>query len=171
MSRRTDRTYTYRPAWWLPNAHLQTLWGKFVRRYPPGRMGPEPLPLPDGDSIELHHLRARDDAPHLLMLHGLEGSPRSHYIGGMLLQAMLRGWGATLMVFRGCGSVPNTARRFYHSGETRDIGFVFEHLRQRWRGSPWLIAGVSLGANVLLKWLGECGATIDRRLIAAAAVS
>src|SRR5690242_7530086 len=25
---------SYRPAWWVPGAHLRTLWGKFVRRPP-----------------------------------------------------------------------------------------------------------------------------------------
>jgi predicted alpha/beta-fold hydrolase len=37
--------------------------------------------------------------------------------------------------------------------------------------SPFLFVGVSLGGNVLLKWLGECGESVDRRVAAAAAVS
>ncbi len=105
------------------------------------------------------------------MLHGLEGGSRSHYVGGFLSQAMARGWGATLLVFRGCGSAPNLARRFYHSGETADLAFAFRALRQRWPGSRWLAAGVSLGGNVLLKWLGENGSALEPEIRAAAAVS
>jgi len=105
------------------------------------------------------------------MLHGLEGSRASHYVGGFLSQAQKRGWGATLLVFRGCGSQPNTARRFYHSGETTDLEFVFRTVRGRWSNSPLLLTGVSLGGNVMLKWLGEQGAAIAHDIRAAAAVS
>ena len=129
------------------------------------------MSAPDGDTIEVHHLSAAPEAPRVLFLHGLEGSPQSHYVAGALRQAHERGWGASLMVFRGCGSEPNTARRFYHSGETTDVDFVFEKLSARWPESPWLLLGVSLGGNVLLKWLGELGSTAERRIRAAAAIS
>jgi predicted alpha/beta-fold hydrolase len=105
------------------------------------------------------------------MLHGLEGSVRSHYVGGLLAQARARNWGATVLVFRGCGSEPNVARRFYHSGETADLDFVFTTLAARWPDSLWLMAGVSLGGNVLLKWLGERGPDVAESLRAAAAIS
>jgi uncharacterized protein len=165
------RDYRYRPAWWLRNAHAQTLWGKFARRIPRVPATMECLRAPDGDNVELHHLPADASAPRVLMLHGLEGSRRSHYVGGILSQAHARRWGATLLVFRGCGTQPNIARRFYHSGETQDLGYVFELLSARWPESPWLLAGVSLGGNVLLKWLGERGAGVDGRIRAAAAIS
>lgn len=126
---------------------------------------------PDGDSIEVHVLPAPAGAPRLLMLHGLEGSVRSHYIGGMFALARARGWGGVLMMHRGCGSAPNTARRFYHSGETSDLAVTFREFSARHPDSPWLMVGVSLGGNVLLKWLGEEGAAVDSRIRAAAAIS
>lgn len=126
----------------------------------------------DGDNIELHHLDpVAAGAPRVLLLHGLEGSRRSHYVAGMFAQAERRGWGATLMLFRGCGSAPNLARRFYHSGETRDVASVFEALERRWPDAVWFLAAVSLGGNVLLKWLGEMGEQRSPRMLAAAAVS
>jgi predicted alpha/beta-fold hydrolase len=166
-----SREYRYRPAWWLRNAHAQTIWGRFLRRIPRVPSTRECLTAPDGDGIELCHVAATRDGPRVLLLHGLEGSPRSHYVGGLLAQASARGWGATLLVFRGCGSEPNRARRFYHSGETTDLAFVFDMLRRRWPDRPWVIGGVSLGGNVLLKWLGEQGANASSVLRAAAAVS
>ena len=132
----------------------------------------EVLTAPDGEGLELHHLDpGRGDSPRVLMLHGLEGSRESHYVGGFISQAQQRGWGATLLVFRGCGSQPNSARRFYHSGETTDLDFVFRTIRERWRSSPFLLTGVSLGGNVLLKWLGEKGASAEAAIHGAAAVS
>lgn len=162
----------FEPAWWLRNPHAQTMWGKFARRPVKFRTRAECLAAPDGDNIELHHLDgASDAAPRVLLLHGLEGSTRSHYVAGFLGEASRRGWGATLMMFRGCGSAPNTARRFYHSGETTDVAFVFDALSRRSPRSPWLLAAVSLGGNVLLKWLGEVASTYPTQIRAAAAVS
>src|SRR4051812_12164081 len=112
------REYRYRPAWWLRNAHAQTIWGRFLRRIPQPPTTSECLTASDGDGVELRHLEATCEGPRVLLLHGLEGGLRSHYVGGLLSQAQERGWGASLLVFRGCGTVPNRARRFYHSGET-----------------------------------------------------
>src|SRR5262245_13491436 len=107
MSKLKRGEYRYRPAWWLRNPHLQTLWGKFVRPYPKIETEIERVECPDGDHIELNHLQGQAGAPRVLLLHGLEGRARSHYVGGILAEARSRGWGATLMLFRGCGSVPN----------------------------------------------------------------
>lgn len=161
--------YRYHPAWWLPGGHAQTLWGKFARRRRVLPLAREVVRLPDGDHLELHTHRAAAGMPNVLLLHGLEGSVASHYVGGIVASAAAIGWGVTLMVFRGCGSTPNTARRFYHSGETSDVGFVYAVLRERFASSPWYAIGVSLGGNVLLKWLGETGESSS--IAAAAAIS
>ena len=162
--------YRYRPAWWLPGGHLQTLWGKFARRRPSIVTRMELVEATDGDRIELHHLDGAAGAPRVVLLHGLEGSRASHYVGGMLAQALSRRWSATLLVFRGCGEAANNAKRFYHSGETTDLELVMSALAAREPATPMLLAGVSLGGNVLLKWLGE-GSAATRRVRAAAAVS
>ena len=131
----------------------------------------ERLDTPDGDFLDIHHLEGPADAPLLILLHGLEGSVRSHYIQGLFTEARQRGWHAAAMIFRSCGSELNRARRFYHSGETTDIAFLVSHLETRFAGSPLLLAGVSLGGNVLLKYLGEQAGNVSPRIKAAAAVS
>jgi predicted alpha/beta-fold hydrolase len=147
------------------------MWGRFARRRPRIPTTRECLASRDDDSIELHHLAGEPGAPHVMLLHGLEGSPQSHYVSGLLSQAYARGWGASLLVFRGCGSEANRARRFYHSGETEDLAFAFAELSGRWPDRVWFAVGVSLGGNVLLKWLGERGSAIASRIRAAAAIS
>lgn len=165
------REYRYRPAWWLPGGHAQTLWGRFARPALRLPLRSECLRTPDGDNLELHVLPGNDDQPRVLFLHGLEGSVRSHYVGGIFNEAAHRGWTATLLVFRGCGTAPNLARRFYHSGETSDLEFAFDTLRSRNPDARWFLAGVSLGGNVLLRWLGAHGDTVDNHILGAAAVS
>lgn len=169
MSRTRD--YKYRAPWWLRNPHAQTIWGRFFKRVPRVPTREERVTAPDGEKLELHHVDGPPAAPHLLMLHGLEGSRDSHYVDGMLAQAITRGWAASLLVFRGCGTTPNAAPRFYHSGETTDLDFVFRTLSARVPEAPWFLIGVSLGGNVLLKWLGEQGAEATHRVRAAAAIS
>jgi predicted alpha/beta-fold hydrolase len=126
---------------------------------------------PDGDFLDLHRLDARSGRPRLLVLHGLEGTPRSHYARGLVAQAHERGWAADVLVFRSCGHEPNRALRFYHSGETSDLDFVVRTLVTCDPDRPLIVAGVSLGGNVLLKWLGERGPDLPPQLRGAAAVS
>jgi len=162
---------TYSPAWWLPGPHARTLWGRFFRRTPPLATRVERWNTDDGDFIDIVRLDAPAGAPHLVMLHGLEGTARSHYVRGMFLEAAQRGWAADLLLFRGCGAELNRAPRFYHSGETGDLDAVARKLLAADSSAPFLLAGVSLGGNVLLKWLGELGEAAHARVVAAAAVS
>ena len=161
----------FAPAWWVPGAHAQTLWGKFARQtpLPPGRM--ERWATPDDDFLDLYRIPGASTAPRLLVLHGLEGTTRSHYARGILSRAAQVGWGADLLIFRGCGGELNRQPRFYHSGETSDLAFVAHRIAIEFPAAPLFVVGYSLGGNVLLKWLGEPGADHPSTLRAAAAVS
>lgn len=164
----------FRPAWWLPGAHLQTLWGKFARRGEPPATRVERWATPDDDFVDVHRLAApgrQRDAPRLVLLHGLEGTERSHYARGLFAEAARRGWAADLLVFRSCGPELNRARRFYHSGETGDLSLVVRRVVAEHPDAPLALVGVSLGGNVLLKYLGERGDDVPPTLRAAAAIS
>lgn len=173
VSRMSELTYT--PAWWVPGGHLQTLWGKLVRRTPEVATRVERWPTPDDDEIELHRLDPPPGAgprvPRLLILHGLEGTIRSHYVRGILVAARTYGWAADVLVFRGCGTEMNRAARMYHSGETTDLDDVVRRLARDNPEQPIVAVGFSLGGNVLLKWLGELGSSVPAQFLAAAAVS
>lgn len=162
----------FRPAWWLPGPHLPTIWAKFARRVPPAHDRIERWPTPDGDSVSVALVEPRrPGAPTLALLHGLEGTVRSTYAQGLLHQARLRGWGAAMLLFRTCdGRIPEVPR-LYHSGETTDTDFFVRRLVGDRPGAPLLLVGVSLGGNVLLKWLGEQGDGVPTEVRSAAAVS
>lgn len=145
----------YEPAWWLPGPHARTLWGKLARRQSRTTTERERWELPDGDFVDLHRLRAAAGRPHLLILHGLEGSARSHYARGLFTEARRRDWSADLLIFRSCGGEINRLARAYHSGETGDLAIVHARLRAEQCERPIGLVGFSLGGNVLLKWLGE----------------
>jgi uncharacterized protein len=160
----------YRPAWWVPGRHVRTIWGRFVRRPPLVPTRREAWETPDGDLLDIVRLDAPSpDRPRLILLHGLEGTEHSHYARGTLAEARRRGWGADFLLFRSCGGQLNRTRRFYHSGETGDLALVVDRVRREFPDAPLVLAGYSLGGNVLLKWLGEAGATAP--VTAAATVS
>ena len=144
----------FRAAWWLSSPHLQTVWPTFFRPSPQVAVCRERLELDDGDFIDLDSTTRRE-GPRLLVLHGLEGCSRSHYVRGLLAAMHARGWRATAMHFRGCSGEPNRLSRTYHSGETGDLSRVVRELRRREPRTPLCLAGYSLGGNVVLKWLGE----------------
>jgi hypothetical protein len=81
------------------------------------------------------------------------------------------GWGGVVVHFRGCSGEPNRQPRAYHSGDSEEIDWIARRLRQENPARPLFAAGVSLGGNVLLKWLGEQGDSAARYFDAAAAVS
>jgi predicted alpha/beta-fold hydrolase len=105
------------------------------------------------------------------VLHGLEGSCRSHYVRGLLTLARAAGWRAVALNFRSCSGEPNRLPRFYHSGDTDDLDAVVRLLAERDPLARIGAVGVSLGGNVLLKWLGQHGDAAPEQVVAAVAIS
>ncbi|MBI3899857.1 MAG: hydrolase [Gammaproteobacteria bacterium] len=159
---------TFKPAWWCPGAHLQTLWANRLRPRPPLALRRERIELADGDFVDLDWT-SNSRGPIVLMLHGLQGSSNSRYARSVLGAVDRAGWRGALLHFRGCSGEPNRLPRAYHSGETGDLDQIVQLLHQREPSTAIAVIGVSLGGNVLLKWLGETG---DRApVVAAVAIS
>jgi predicted alpha/beta-fold hydrolase len=146
----------FRPAWWLRGAHAQTLWPALFRRRPRLAVEWERLELDDGDFLDLAwHGPAH--GPVVMIFHGLQGGLRSHYAGGLMQRLGRSGMRSCLVHFRGCSGEPNRLPISYHSGKTDDPQRVLEHIAELTGTPPFAAVGVSLGGNVLLKWLGEQG--------------
>jgi predicted alpha/beta-fold hydrolase len=156
----------------LTNPHLQTLWPNLLRS---GKalatlsITTERLDLPDGDFIDLVWSDKQKNTSIVVILHGLVGSLRSHYAANIMRAMAARGYRSVFMHFRGCSGEPNRLPRSYHSGDTGDVAHLVKTIRLREPHTPIGVVGVSLGGNVLLKWLGECG--LQSPVQAAVAVS
>ena len=157
----------FRPAWWLPGAHLQTMWPALASRWLKPTLRRRRVELPDGDFIDVDWVG--EGGPIVVVLHGLGGASDSHYVRGMLSAIARQGWRGALMHFRGCSGEVNRLARGYHAGETGDLDTFIAMLRQNEPRTPLAVIGYSLGGNVLLKWLGERGDAAPAR--AAVAVS
>lgn len=165
----------FQPAWWLPGPHAQTLGARLLRARAPGPpLVRRRLELPDGDFVDLDFTAFPPRAPLVLVLHGLEGSARSGYMREMYRALGRRDIQAVGLNFRSCSGELNRTPRLYHSGETGDLAWVLGWLVGQVGPSPLGAVGFSLGANVLLKYLGACGRAAGRSsglLRAAAAIS
>ena len=166
----------YCPPPWLPTSHAQTIVPALFGRRPAVDYRRERWDTPDGDFIDLDWLAypgsasaPPPDAPLLVLFHGLEGSSDSHYARVSMATARAFGWHAVVPHFRSCSGPLNLAPRFYHLADSAEVDWILRRLRSVHTG-PLLAAGVSLGGNVLLRWLGERG-TDASFLAAAAAIS
>jgi uncharacterized protein len=129
---------------------------------------------PDGDFLDLDFasipgIELDPKAPFVLLLHGLEGSARRGYACEVYKQLARRGVRAVGLNFRSCSGEMNRTARLYHAGVSDDVAFVVDWLEKKLPGVPKGAVGFSLGANTLLKYLGEQGSETPIR--AAAAVS
>ncbi len=165
------QTPPFRPAWWLRNRHLQTVWNRLLRARPGIHTTRARWTTHDGDFLDLDFMDGPIAAPQLLVIHGLEGSSQRKYARGLLALAAEHGWRGVAMNFRSCSGTLNRAARLYHSGETEDLDWVIGELAKREPGVAILPVGVSLGGNVLLKWLGERGEDATDEVQAAVAIS
>jgi len=162
----------YRAPWWLPGGHLQTIYPSLMLRRAPPPYRRERWHTPDGDFIDLDWLDRRpDDAPLIVLFHGLEGGSRSHYAAALMRAATRANWRGVVVHFRGCSGEPNWLARAYHSGDADEIGWILARVRSENRAAALFAAGVSLGGNALLKWLGREGEAARAIIDAAAAIS
>ena len=153
---------------WLPGGHLQTLYASLV---PPPRVPLERVrwDTPDGDFIDVDFAGDPGAARLMVLFHGLEGSSDSHYSRSLAGAAAAAGWRFALPHFRGCSGKPNRKPRAYHSGDSEEINWLLRNFFSL--NENLFAAGVSLGGNALLKWLGEQGEEAKKIVRRAAAVS
>ncbi|GJM13074.1 MAG: hypothetical protein DHS20C12_14770 [Pseudohongiella sp.] len=146
------------PSWWLPEGHSQTLWRKFspAKKVVHRR---QRIELDDKDFIDLDWTTLDPNKSKnktiVFFLHGLCGCSRSSYI--LAMQSLLndQGIASVAMNFRGCSGETNRLARAYHSGVSEDVNEVFGKLAAEYPENNFVFVAYSLGANVLLKWLGE----------------
>lgn len=161
----------YRAPPWLPGGHLQTIYPALWIPRPVVPYDRERWDTPDGDFIDLDRVAGPNGSPLVVLFHGLEGCSNSHYALALMHEIRARGWRGVVVHFRGCSGEPNRLPRAYHSGDTTEVDWILGRLQHERAECALYAAGVSLGGNVLLKWLGERGASAAPLVARACAVS
>ena len=150
----------FKPSFFLKNRHLQTVYSSLFRKSKKIEYKIEKFPLSDGDFLECYWYASpskKPDKPLVILFHGLAGNYKSPYIQGAVLELTKAGFDTVIMHFRGCSGNDNLLARSYHSGETTDALEFAHALQKRYPKRALYGVGYSLGANMLLKLLGETG--------------
>lgn len=145
----------YKPRFFFKNGFISTVYAGLVRRVYLNQER-ERISLSDGDFIDLDWSYAKGKSDKLIiLLHGLEGNGQRPYMTGPAKLFNENGVDAVCVNFRGCSGEDNLKFRSYHSGATEDLEAVVQHAISDKGYSEIYLKGISLGANMILKYLGE----------------
>ena len=164
---------TYQCTGVFKNAHFATIYSAKLRQVLGVEQFRERLSLSDGDFIDIDWSFAygeRSSDKVCVLLHGLEGSAQRSYILGQAKILNKNGFDCAAVNFRGCSGEVNRAYASYNSGATDDLAEFLCFLEREKSYTAYYLGGFSLGANQILKYLGE-GRKLPKQLKAAAAVS
>ncbi|OMO79833.1 putative AB-hydrolase YheT [Corchorus capsularis] len=142
------------------NCHVETIFAAFFRSIPQVRFRRECLRVKDGGTVALDwvagdHRRLPPDSPILILLPGLTGGSEDSYVRHMLIRARSKGWRVVVFNSRGCGESPVITPQFYSASFLGDTGEVVEHVAARYPEAKLYAVGWSLGANILVRYLGQ----------------
>lgn len=112
----------------------------------------------------------RINCPTLVIWHGLEGSTSSAYMLTTAAKVFRRGFNVVRVNVRNCGQTEHLTPTLYHGGLSSDLRFVTEELIADGL-TRIVIAGFSLGGNMVLKFAGEYGDSPPPEIRAVGAVS
>ena len=125
------------------------------------------IDLSDGDRLVLHENRPSSwtsGDPALMLVHGLAGCHGSPYMIRLAKQFFDRGVRVFRLDSRGCGAGAMLAREINHAGRSDDVIAALDEVCRLGAAGPIWAAGVSLGANQLLRAFGQmAGGLCERR--------
>ncbi|KAK3230399.1 hypothetical protein Dsin_002280 [Dipteronia sinensis] len=163
----------YLPTPWLSSPHIQTGFLHFFGRPPSLSYTRQLFHLSDGGIIALDWLMSSavfggsfsmsnsiskdDTTPIVLVIPGLTSDSSSAYIKHLAFKIAKHGWNVVVSNHRGLGGVSVATDCFYNAGWTEDMREVINHLHHEYPMAPLFVVGTSIGANLLVKYLGEDG--------------
>ena len=146
----------FSPRWWLRNPQVQTIYASKLAKRPIIDTKQERFELDDGDFLDLNWSK-KTSGPIVCLFHGLAGCIESGYATRTFFALESAGYRPVFMHHRGCSGEPNRLASSYHSGHTEDIARIIALAHERYPNQKVSGVGYSLGANALLKYLGETG--------------
>ena len=93
----------------------------------------------------------------ILLVHGLSGCYQSSYAVRLNRKFVEAGYRVIRMNLRGCGPGWKQAKKPSNAGRSDDLRATLEWLKLNFPSSPVTAIAFSLGANILLKMVGEDG--------------
>ncbi|XP_010675413.2 uncharacterized protein LOC104891355 isoform X2 [Beta vulgaris subsp. vulgaris] len=161
---------------WLASPHIQTTFLNFFGRPPVFNYRRQLFSTSDGGTIALDWLMSSDVIGHgayvdnvipkddrtpiVFVVPGLTSDSNSPYLKHLVYNTAKCGWNVVVGNHRGLGGVSVTSDCFYNAGWTEDVRVVIHHIHSEHPNAPLFVVGTSIGANILVKFLGEDGEDI-----------
>ncbi|MFL2626295.1 MAG: YheT family hydrolase [Flavobacteriaceae bacterium] len=145
----------YKPSLPFKSGFISTVYSGLIRyiKYPQKR---ERIKLSDGDFLDLDWSYAsRASNSLVIILHGMEGHGQRPYVSGIARHLNTQHMDAICVNFRGCSGQINTQFFSFHSGQTEDLKDIITHVISNHNYDSIFLNGISLGGNIVLKYLGE----------------
>ena len=143
------------------NGHLQSVvgihWPTHAAAY---HAKQHPVTLDDGDQIMLHEdatAEIEDDAPIVLLIHGLAGCHLSTYMCRMADRLSTRGYRVFRMDMRGCGAGEGIAKLPSHCGRSTDVAGALYQIAELYPAAETSIVAFSMSGTITLNLLAEAG--------------
>ncbi|KAJ6975631.1 hypothetical protein NC653_031460 [Populus alba x Populus x berolinensis] len=112
----------------------------------------------NGASLPMNNAISQDETtPIVVVVPGLASSSTSNYLKNLAFNLAKHGWNVVVSNHRGLGGVSITSDCFYNAGWTEDLRAVANYLHDKYPMAPLFAIGTSIGANILVKYLGEDG--------------
>lgn len=149
-------TNNYKPNFLFRNGHISTIYSSKFRTAPELEHTRKRLYLPDRDFLDIDWAFSEKPTKKVaILLHGLEGNSKRTYMVCQALHLILNGWDTASVNYRGCSGEPNINYDSYNAGRTEDLESVINYVLEKDTYEEIALIGFSLGANLLLKYLGE----------------
>ncbi|XP_073028591.1 embryogenesis-associated protein EMB8-like [Primulina eburnea] len=169
---------------WLCSPHLQTLFIHYLGNPPFVNYRRQLFITSDGGTIALdwvknpevkklviqenNEVQQDNKNPLIIIIPGLTSDSDSAYVKHLAFKMAKHDWDVVVTNHRGLGGVSITSDCFYSAGWTEDVRKIIDHLHCQFPEAPLFVIGTSIGANILVKYLGEDGVNVP--IIGAAAV-
>jgi uncharacterized protein len=151
----------FRPPRWLRNKHVQSILastvarrGAIAQRATALIAAQKELVLDCGEGVRLQAFVSRPpnfNGRPVVVLHGWEGSAESLYILSLSQQLFDRGFEVVRLNLRDHGETHHLNRDLFHSCRLSDVVGALQALQELHPGTPWRLAGFSLGGNFMLR--------------------
>ncbi|PVV00359.1 hypothetical protein BB560_005265 [Smittium megazygosporum] len=150
------------------NGHIQTLYNSYltVKKYPVEGVsyGRELMNDEDGGTFSIDwcpplEKTPLDNRPIVFVVPGISGGSHEYYVKTCVqtLVSPPYSYRCVVINYRGCSRTPLTTRLMNHGGFTADVRHVIQYVMGKASGSLLFGVGFSIGANILLKYVGEEG--------------
>mmetsp|Transcript_58716 Transcript_58716/g.108312 ORF Transcript_58716/g.108312 Transcript_58716/m.108312 type:complete len:393 (-) Transcript_58716:60-1238(-) len=126
----------------------------------------EVLTLRDGGTVSLHWCGKREEDDRrriILILPGLNNDSTTTFIQGTMKHLRSEGFSTVALNYRGCCGLELTSPRFGCADSWNDFDEVVDHIDATNKGASILGLGFSMGAGLLMRYLGEKGSAAKLR--------